>query len=113
MSKLHYSPDAKDDLIEINEYISVELANPGAACRMVAYISKRIRSLEQFPEMGASLSLIVGIDTNFRFLVCKNYLVFYYIEGNDVFISRVLYGGRDYIAVLFGEQYKDEAVELR
>ena len=113
MFKLHYSPDARNDLSEIKKYFSVELANPGAACRMVAYISKRIRSLEQFPEMGASLSPIVGIDTSFRFLVCKNYLVFYRIEGNDVFISRVLYGGRDYVAILFGEQYKDEAEEER
>jgi len=111
MFRLHYSRESENDLYGIKEYISVELASPGAASRMVTYITKRIRDLEKFPEIGALLSSIVGIDTDIRFLVCRNYLVFYRVEGNDVFISRVLYGKRDYTTILFGEIEKDEMEE--
>jgi len=103
MYNLHYSPESRNDLTQIKEHISVELGNLTAATRMITHIVKRISGLKQFPEIGASLSSIVDIDTNYRYLVCKNYLVFYRIEGNDVYIIRVLYGGRDYAAILFGD----------
>ena len=90
----------------------MEFDNPTAATRMVEYIAKRIRGLKQFPEMGALLSSIVDIDSNYRYLVCKNYLVFYRIDGNDIYIVRVLYGGRDYISILFGGSQQDNQIEL-
>jgi plasmid stabilization system protein ParE len=110
MPKIHYAPEAKIDLADIKEYISAEFANPSAAVRTVAYITKRLRELERFPKMGALLSSIVDIDTNYRFLVCKNHLAFYRVEGQDVYIARILYGKRDYLTILFGEpQQNDDA----
>jgi len=103
MFRLHYSPESRNDLAEIKEYISEEHDNPSAAGRMIEYIVKRIRGLGQFPEMGAMLSSVVEIDSNYRFLVCKKYLVFYRVEENNVFISRVLHGSRDCPSILFGE----------
>jgi len=103
MFRLHYSPESRNDLAEIKEYISEEYDNPGAAGRMIEYIVKRIRGLGQFPEMGAMLSSVVEIDSNYRFLVCKKYLVFYRVEENNVFISRVLHGSRDCLSIQFGE----------
>ncbi|MDR1156976.1 MAG: type II toxin-antitoxin system RelE/ParE family toxin [Oscillospiraceae bacterium] len=113
MGKIHYSREARADLANIKEYISGELANPGAALRTVAHITKRIRETERFPEIGALLSSIVDIDTNYRFLVCKSYLAFYRIEGQDVYIVRVLYGSRDYLAILFGELPQDGEEEQK
>ena len=111
MYRLHYSTESINDLVKIKEHISVEFDNPIAAARMVAYIAKRIRRLEQFPEMGALLSSIVDIDSNYRYLVCKNYLVFYRIDGNDVYITRVLYGRCDYTSILFGDLQQDNPIE--
>jgi len=108
MHKLHYSTESRNDLAQIKEYISVEFDNPTAATRMVAFIAKRIRGLKQFPEMGALLSSIVDVESNYRYLVCKSYLVFYRIDGSDVYIIRVLYGGRDYASILFGDLQQDE-----
>ena len=108
MFELNYSTESRDDLAKIKEHISVELDNPIAATRTVAYITKRIHGLKQFPEMGALLSSIIDIETNYRFLVCKNYLVFYRVEGNKVYIIRVVYGGRDYISILFGDCEQNE-----
>ena len=102
MNKLHYSPEAKNDLVKIGEYIAAELANPTAATNVVSKITKRIRELEKFAEIGAPLSSIINVDTDYRFLVCGNYIVFYRTAANNVWIGRVLYGKRDYLSILFG-----------
>jgi plasmid stabilization system protein ParE len=108
VSHIQYTPEAEDDLAAIKEYIAVQLENPIAAVNTVTKITKRIRKLEQFPELGTRLSAILNIVTDYRFLVCANYLAFYRIAGNDVRIIRVLYGRRDYATILFGELPQDE-----
>lgn len=103
MNNLNYSPEARNDLVDIKKYIGVELANPVAAKNTVDKITKRIRTLEKFAEIGTPLSSVIDIDTDYRFLVCGNYLAFYRAEGNQIYIDRVLYGKRDYISILFGD----------
>ena len=100
--KIRISPKAQDDLAEIKSYISQELCNPQAATKLVSKIMKRIRGLSEFPEMGATLSSVIDIHTEYRFLVCGNYLVFYRLEDGNVFVSRVIYGKRNYMRILFG-----------
>ncbi len=46
MYKLKISPEAKDDLAEIKDYISKELCNPQAAINLVSKITKKIRERE-------------------------------------------------------------------
>ena len=108
MSNVRYSPEAEDDLVGIKDYIAEQLLNPVAAIQLLTKITKRIRALEQFPNMGTPLSSIIGLVTDYRFLVCANYLAFYRIDGNDVNIIRILYGRRDYVSILFGELPQDE-----
>jgi addiction module RelE/StbE family toxin len=103
MSSIRYSRDARLDLAEIKNYISKDLSNPSAASSIVAKISKHIHGLKQFPELGASMSSIVDIVTDVRFLVCGNYLAFYHIQDNGIYIDRILHGKRDYVSALFGE----------
>jgi addiction module RelE/StbE family toxin len=89
------------DLNEIKQYITVELGSPSAANRLVANIMKAIRKLNEYPEVGSKLSSIINIETNYRYLVCENYLVFYRTENLNIFVDRILYGRRDYIKILF------------
>ncbi len=103
MNKLKISPEAKNDLAQIKVYISQELCNPQAAENLVSNITKKIRGLSQYPEIGSPLSSILGIQTDYRFLVCANYLIFYRYEDGIVFVSRILYGKRDYMRILFGD----------
>ncbi|RCX21092.1 addiction module RelE/StbE family toxin [Anaerobacterium chartisolvens] len=107
MTKLYLSPEAKNDLHEIKTYITEELLNETAALNVVTNITASIRKLSDFPGMGASLSSIVDIETQYRFLVCGHYTAFYHIEGNSVYVDRVLYGRRDFMKVLFGESAGD------
>jgi toxin ParE1/3/4 len=99
---LKISPQAKDDLVKIKDYIAQELKNPQAASNLVSRITKRIRSLLEYPGIGASLSSIIDIQTDYRYLVCAHYLIFYKLENEIIYISRILYGGRDYMKILFG-----------
>ena len=102
--KVLYSPKAQNNLVDIRDYIESELLNPTASKRVIAEITKNIRTLENFPVIGASLSSVIDMETEYRFLVCGNYLAFYRVEGNNVFIDRIMYDKRDYISILFGKR---------
>ena len=100
---IRYAPSASNDLAEIKQYITEELANPQAGIDIMRKITKQVSSLQEFPDAGAPLSGLVGIKTNYRFLICENYLTFYKHEEEMVSIIRVLYRKRDYMHVLFEE----------
>ncbi len=102
-NSIHYSPKAQNDLDEIWEYISFELCNPQAAENTVNKIMDTVDKLESFSETGALLSSVIDIESDYRFLTCGNYMVFYRVNEQDVYIDRVLYGRRDYLRILFPE----------
>ena len=103
MAEILFSPEAMNDLQQTKAYILEELCNEQAAIRTLSNIMKHIRILSQFPESGAPLSSIMDFDTNYRFLVCGNYTAFYRVEGQAVYIVRILYGRRNFMQILFGE----------
>ena len=101
MAKLLISPEAKQDLLEIKEYISNELDSPIAARNVTDKIIKQISSLSDFPKIGTMLSSIINMETGYRFLVCGSYTAFYRYIDNTVFVDRILYGKRDFMRLLF------------
>jgi len=101
MAKLHISPEAQNDLKGIKDYIATQLENPTAAADTIIKITKAIRSLTDFPDMGAPLSSKIEIQTHYRFLVSGKYLIFYRYDKSAVNIIRVLHHRRDYLNVLF------------
>ncbi|MEA4970159.1 MAG: type II toxin-antitoxin system RelE/ParE family toxin [Candidatus Pelethousia sp.] len=103
MNKLYLSGEAQNDLAELRLYISQELANPDAAQNAVSEIIRRLRMLEVHAQLGAPLSSITGLESDYRFLVCGNYLAFYRVGESAIFVDRILYSRRDYIRILFGE----------
>lgn len=94
-NKLHYSPKALRDLDEIWEYIVMDLYNSDAAMNVVNRIMDAIDRLQDFSESGVPLSSVVDVESDYRFLVSGNYLVFYRAIDKDVYIDRILYGRRD------------------
>ena len=68
---------------------------------MIKRIIDDYTHLEISPYMGPSLSAKVPFDTDFRFLISGNYLVFYKVEDDFVSIYRILYGKRDYVKIIF------------
>jgi len=108
MYELKISPEAKNDLVEIKSYFSQDLSNQQAANNLISKIINKISGLLDHPGIGASLSSVVDINTDYRFLVCANYLIFYRCENETVFVSRILYGRRDYTRILFADLSVDE-----
>ena len=101
MAKLLISPEAKQDLLEIKEYISNELDSPIAAKNVTDKIIKQISTLSDFPKIGTMLSSIINMETGYRFLVCGSHTAFYRYIDNTVFVDRILYGKRDFMRILF------------
>ena len=102
-NKIHYSKESRRDLDEIWDYIVSEFQNPSAAERIVNGIIDAVDQLADFAEIGAPLSSVADVDSDYRFLVTGNYLTFYRLQGSNVYVDRVLYGRRDYLRILFGK----------
>ena len=101
-SKIDYSPRALKDLDEIWDYIEFELCKPSAAQNTVDDIMDKVDGIASFPESGAKLEFENGLDSGYRYVVFKNYLAFYRVRPNNVvYVDRVIYGGRDYMRILF------------
>ena len=99
--KIRVTPTALNDLKEIKAYIENDLSNPIAANNVIKRIIEDYSRLEITPHMGPSLSTKVPVDTDYRFIVSGNYLVFYKADDEYVSIYRILYGRRDYLKILF------------
>ena len=108
MNKSLISPEAQKDIEEIKTYISIELENPIAAVNVVSRIIKSIKNIQDMPGIGSPLATKVSFETDYRFLVCGNYLVFYRYKKKTVYVDRILYGRRDYMRILFPEYSKPE-----
>ena len=70
-----------------------------------------IDALETFSELGAPLASILDIDTEYRYLVTGNYMTFYRVFQNEVYVDRILYGRRDYMRILFGDSTEFEILQ--
>lgn len=108
MNKRHLSPIAQADLLDIKDYITMELENPQAALSTVNKITTTMRLLRHQALLGAPLSSIAQAESDVRFLKSGNYLIFYRASGSDVFIDRVLYARRDYLRILLNQQPQDD-----
>ena len=98
--KIRVTPAALNDLKEIRSYIENDLSNPIAANNVIKRIIDDYSCLEISPLMGPSLSTKVPFDTDYRFIVSGNYLVFYKADNEYVSIYRILYGRRDYLKII-------------
>lgn len=95
------SQAARRDLIGIRDYVSIELDNPDAAQRILKLLRTSIESLRDIPERGMPLDAVLSVHTDYRFLVCENYRIFYLCEGDQVEVVRVLHTLQDYMRALF------------
>ncbi|MCQ2443731.1 MAG: type II toxin-antitoxin system RelE/ParE family toxin [Oscillospiraceae bacterium] len=99
--KLTYRPLAIADLRHIYDYIASYLGNVAAADRIQRNILKKAELLRENPEMGRLLSSkFDGLESNIRYMVVVNYLVFYSIGEKEIIVTRILDGRTDYLTEL-------------
>ena len=90
MARIHYTHQARADLIDI--WIHIANDSQTTADRCIERIESRCRELAEFPELGPERP---DIAPDARMLVIDRWLVLYRIEGDGVRIVRVVDGARD------------------
>lgn len=97
--RLVYTPDALADLRAILRHIAGD--NPPAARSFVGAIEQRCRNLCTQPHLGRAREDLGGGLRLFPFR--RRVVIAYRVEGTDLAIIRVFYGGRDYEVLLDGQ----------
>ena len=100
MAKVTLSKEAQRDIIAIRNYIRDELCNPSAAKHIIACLKKSI----QFSGRGRPLDALLSVHTEYRYLVCENYCIFYLEDNERVIIVRILHQRQDSLRALFLEK---------
>ena len=85
---------AEEDLTEIIIYIAME--NPTAANRIADKIEKNMLLLYKNPHLGRIPRDEEIKELGYRYLIVENYIIFYTIEKNIIWIHRILHSSRDY-----------------
>lgn len=96
--KVKIYPRAEQDLGEIVDYLNT--LSKEAALRYYDLLTEEVASLSVMPERCPHPRDLALTARGYRYLIVKDYLVFYIVEGDVVQIHRILYGRRDYGAIL-------------
>lgn len=96
--KVKIMPTAQEDMTEIVDYLNT--LSPEAAFRYYDLLTEKISSLSDMPERCA-----LARDTQlrlrgYRVLIVEQYLVFFVIIGDTVQVRRIIYGKRQYEALI-------------
>ncbi len=100
--EVEIAAQAEQDLRDIFEYIAFELQSPQSAAAQLSRLEENILALNQMPDRFRRYDREPWHGRGWRILPVDHYCVFY-IPDHDckvVYITRVLYGGRDIENVL-------------
>ncbi|MBQ9664059.1 MAG: type II toxin-antitoxin system RelE/ParE family toxin [Oscillospiraceae bacterium] len=98
MYRLEFLPSARNDLVEIVQYISRELGNPSAAYDLADELIAAAEKIVEFPYASPAHTPIRPLKHEYRRGRIKNYYLFYWIDEQKkcVTLARVIYARRDY-----------------
>jgi len=90
LEKIVWSIDARNDLIEIYNYISRDSIY--YAIKTVWEITEKVKDLYYFPYIGKK-SLLYK-DEKYRERIYKSYKIIYKVESSNIYIHRVWHSAR-------------------
>jgi toxin ParE1/3/4 len=93
------APEAASDLDDIWYYVARQSGSVEVADRLIDTIARRFVVLARNPHLGRRRD--DDLRPGLRSFPVGSYVIIYRVEGPDVLILRVLWGGRD-IPALFG-----------
>ena len=96
--KIKIFPTARQDLEEVIKYLNT--LSPDTASKYYDLLVEEIASLSKLPERCSKPKDLALAAKGYRYLIVKNYLVFYVVVGDTVQIRRILYARRDYRSLL-------------
>ena len=88
-----------EEMTEIYEYVSRVLKENESAKKLMTEVNERILDLAESPELYIKIGKIDKLKRNYHRMVVKNYVILYTVdyEKKKVFISRMIYGRRNYL----------------
>jgi len=95
---IRYLPVAEEDLNEIVDYLleySVDAAN-----EFIDALEGLEGQLSNFPESAPLMQNRKLRNRGYRMLVVDEYLLFYTLRNECMFVMRIIHGKRDYLALL-------------
>ncbi len=100
--QVKFTATAKEDLRGIAYYIAEQSKDKEIAARFVKQLQEKCKILEEFPQSGAIPKDRVMMSAGYRFLVHKEYFIFYNYEKaeNTAYILAVFNAKRDYMRVM-------------
>lgn len=96
--RIRIHPTAEQDLADMIEYLNT--FSRETALRYYDLLTEEIASLSVMPERCPRPRNLALAAKGYRYLVVKDYLVFYMVVGDMVQVHRILYGRRDYKNIL-------------
>ncbi len=91
MHKIRYLPIAQKDLQDIVFYILENLKSSKAAIDFIDTLDESILRLKQYPYSCTLYQPKEPLESEYRFLLVRNYLIFYVVTENIVEIHRIVY----------------------
>jgi len=102
MSRKYYEdrlfPTADEDFADIINYIAAERIC--SAKSLVIKFEKYFKLLTYNPRLGRIPKENELASFGYRVIIIENYLMFYTIEENIIYLHRIIHGARDYISLL-------------
>ena len=100
--KVKFTDTAKEDLRNIAVYIAEQTKDKKTAINFVNELREKTKILETFPKSGAVPDDRVMKNSDYRFLVHKDYLIFYHYVPQDTtsYVLAVFNAKRDYSRVM-------------
>lgn len=103
------TPDAENDLNELDDYITFELNVPEVAAAYVSFIKKQLVSLGNMPMRNKVVDDEPWHSREVHRMNVKNFAIFYVIleDYSEVYILNIIYQKRD-IPKLLNDIYGDD-----
>jgi len=92
---IRYLPVAEDDLNEIVDYLLEH--SQQAASNFVDDLERLEEHLSLFPKTSPLAKDRILRDKGYRTAIVGRYILFYIVDGNDVFVMRIIHGKRNYV----------------
>lgn len=98
-----YSKKSELQLSDIFDYIFSKSNDVDIAKRFVNELMDKTEILKKQVFVGRQLVLLDNIITQYRYLIYKDYLIFYRLDDEKVYIDRILNSKQDYIKEFIDE----------
>lgn len=95
--KIVFSKKSEQQIDEIYQYVLSKSNDEDTAKQYVNELIDKTEILKKHAFIGRQLEIIDNIVTQYRFLIYKDYLMFYRVDENKVYIDRILSSKTDYV----------------